>query len=105
MDTKDFARPLEIAALMAGFDRPWFVAGGWAIDLYLGRVRRAHKDLDIALFREDQLALQSYLSSWDLIKLVEHAREPWLPGEWLVLPVFQVFLKVGGHGYAELEVL
>jgi hypothetical protein len=95
----------EAVELFVGFDRPWFVAGGWAIDLYLGRVRRSHKDVDIAIFREDQLALQHHLASWDLLKIVDGKMEPWLRGERLDLPIMQVVLKLGSDGYAELEVL
>ena len=28
---------------MRGFDRPWFVAGGWALDLFLGAVSRGRR--------------------------------------------------------------
>jgi hypothetical protein len=35
-----------------GFD--WYVCGGVAIDVYLGKQTRIHKDLDIAVFREDR---------------------------------------------------
>jgi putative ABC transport system permease protein len=47
-------RPLQ------GLTCPWFVAGGWALDLFLGRVTRPHHDVDIALFREDQRQLRSH---------------------------------------------
>ncbi len=36
----DFEPVQVVAALMKDFERPWFVAGGWAIDLYLGHVSR-----------------------------------------------------------------
>jgi hypothetical protein len=31
----------------------WAVAGGWAIDLYLGRITRSHEDLEIAVLSSD----------------------------------------------------
>ena len=40
--------PLDLAGvreLMAGFDRPWWVIGGWSIELFTG-VSRPHDDLD-----------------------------------------------------------
>jgi Aminoglycoside-2''-adenylyltransferase len=107
--TEPFETPLKIAQLMSGFDRPWFVAGGWAIDLFLGRVRRKHKDLDFTIFRRDQLALQNHLAAYDLKKIVgpdgAEYPETWQQGEWLELPVFQVFVSIGPDGFAELEVL
>jgi Aminoglycoside-2''-adenylyltransferase len=33
---------------MADVDFPWFVAGGWAIELFLGTQTREHEDLEIA---------------------------------------------------------
>ena len=44
----------SISELMRGFDGPWYVAGGWAIDLFLGRSTRAHSDVDIAILRRDR---------------------------------------------------
>ena len=31
---------------------PWYVAGGWAVDLHLGRPTREHEDLEIGVPRE-----------------------------------------------------
>ncbi|HEY7127566.1 MAG TPA: hypothetical protein VH540_26800 [Ktedonobacterales bacterium] len=109
MDPEPFDRPMEVAALMAGYKQPWFFAGGWAIDLFHGKVRRPHKDVDIAILRKDQLTFQAHFSDWQLKKLVgpdgqEHP-EPWQPGEWLELPVMQVWMQTGSDGWQELEVL
>ena len=48
LDAWDAWRPEEIARLPAGVKVPWYVAGGWAIDLFLGHQRREHDDLEIA---------------------------------------------------------
>jgi hypothetical protein len=104
-----YAQPLRIAALMSGFDHPWFIAGGWAIDLFLGHIRRPHKDLDFTIFRRDQLALQQHLASFDLKKIVDRDNqsypEPWPQGEWLDLPIFQVFVEIGPDGWPTIEAL
>jgi hypothetical protein len=42
-------RPEEAARLLDGVDAPWYVAGGWAVDLFLGGQRREHEDLEIAV--------------------------------------------------------
>jgi hypothetical protein len=42
-------RPREVARLLAGVEVPWYVAGGWAIDLFLGAERREHEDLEIGV--------------------------------------------------------
>ena len=30
---------------------PWYVAGGWAIDLFVGQVTRDHQDVDLVIGR------------------------------------------------------
>ena len=45
--------PQEAATRLAGVTAPWCVAGGWALDLWLGEQTRPHGDLEIAIQRED----------------------------------------------------
>jgi hypothetical protein len=42
-------RPEHVNRLLAGVEAPWYVAAGWAIDLFLGGQRREHEDLEIAV--------------------------------------------------------
>jgi hypothetical protein len=55
----------RVADVMAKFPAPWALAGGWAVDAWLGRVTREHGDVDIAVF--DQQALYKHLAGWQLI--------------------------------------
>src|SRR5687768_15015039 len=57
-----FEEVLRVGRLMESFDRPWGICGGWAIDLFLGRVTRRHGDVDVAVLRRDQAAIQEYLT-------------------------------------------
>ncbi|RBP90057.1 hypothetical protein DFO70_110163 [Cytobacillus firmus] len=41
-DFMSFDQCRDIASLMTGFTKPWFVAGGGAIDLFVGRETRNH---------------------------------------------------------------
>lgn len=41
--------PDDAADRLADLDVPWAVAGGWAIDLHLGRTTRDHHDLEICV--------------------------------------------------------
>lgn len=42
--------PWEVAQRLEGVQAPWYVAAGWAIDLFLGgKQRREHEDLEIAV--------------------------------------------------------
>ena len=72
--------PVEVHALMADYGRPWWIAGGWALDLALGRQTREHGDVDVAVLRSDQLAVQSHLRGWEL-HLANVVLTPWVAGE------------------------
>ncbi|MFG3392900.1 nucleotidyltransferase domain-containing protein [Streptomyces parvus] len=41
--------PDEVARRLAGVHAPWYVAAGWALDLFRGRQIRAHGDIEIAV--------------------------------------------------------
>jgi hypothetical protein len=45
----DSWRPEDVARRFARVHAPWYVAAGWAIDLFLGGQRREHEDLEIAI--------------------------------------------------------
>ncbi len=45
----DAWRPEQVARLLENVRVPWYVAAGWAIDLFLGGRRREHEDLEIAV--------------------------------------------------------
>lgn len=68
----------------------WAVAGGWAVDLALGRTTRAHADMDVAVFRDDQAALREALPGWRFDVAIRGELVPWTSGEWLSLPVHEV---------------
>lgn len=58
--------PADAEVLFRGLDVPWWIAGGWALDLFLGRQTRPHEDLDVAILRRDLPVLRRRLASWDL---------------------------------------
>ena len=47
-DAWDPWHPAEAAGRLAGLEAPWYVAAGWALDLFLGGQRREHEDLEVA---------------------------------------------------------
>lgn len=86
-------RPADAAALLAELDAPWWIAGGWALDLFLGTETREHADVDIAVLRRDQLALYQLLRKWDLRYATRgHMLAPW-GGQPLALPVHAVWAR------------
>lgn len=93
MLTDDFAQPLSVATAMVGFHRPWCVAGGWAIDLWLGHVTRDHLGVDIAVLRDHQLELRHHLADFAFKIAATHGRPvPWKDAkQMLMLPVHELF--------------
>lgn len=41
--------PAEVAERLAGVTTPWYVAAGWALDLFRGRQTRAHGDIEVGV--------------------------------------------------------
>ncbi|MFF9644180.1 nucleotidyltransferase domain-containing protein [Kitasatospora aureofaciens] len=44
----------QAAQLLAGADSPWWIAGGYAIELAVGKPYHEHGDLDVLLLHRDQ---------------------------------------------------
>ncbi len=83
----------QVAELLSGLTVPWWVTGGWAIDLFAGCQTRPHEDTDVLIRRGDQLDVQEYLSAWDLHKTQQPGLKPWPTGEFLGLGVNDVWCR------------
>jgi hypothetical protein len=62
----DAWHPAEVAEMFSGLEAPWYVAAGWAIDLFLGGQRRAHEDLEVAVPRDRFNEVAAVLAGFDL---------------------------------------
>jgi hypothetical protein len=85
----------DVAALMEGYGHSWCLAGGWALDAFLGRVTREHADLEISILRQDQAYFRDYLAGWEFSKAVtnpegEGGWYSWPEGEFLERPLHQI---------------
>jgi Aminoglycoside-2''-adenylyltransferase len=58
-------QPHDLAALLVETDMPWWVAGGWALDLFLGFQTRPHGDLDVGILRRDAAGAMAGLLGWE----------------------------------------
>lgn len=58
--------PHEVARFFAPLAAPWWIAGGWAIDLFLGRQTRTHEDIDVQILRRDQHLVRALFGTWDM---------------------------------------
>jgi len=60
------------------------IAGGWALDLHLGKQSRVHDDIDVIILREEQLTTYNQLSDdWMLYKAENGKLVLWQEGEFL----------------------
>lgn len=86
--------PPEIATLFGRCRAPWWIAGGFAIDAFVGRFdRRPHGDIDVGLLARDQDEIRACLSGWDLHCADPPGRlRPWQLGEVLEEPIHDVWV-------------
>jgi hypothetical protein len=59
----------------------WAVAGGWALDLFLGEQTRLHADVDIAVWRDQSSDLRAALADWTLLVAEDGSLRQWLPDD------------------------
>ena len=85
--------PAAAAVELQGLAVPWWIAGGWATDLLVGRQTRQHGDTYVLVLRRDQLAVQRHLADrgWEI-----HAAYPPPPRMLRPWPVGE-FLRPGTH--------
>ena len=62
----DFAPLIQAAGSFRRFHPPWYVAGGWAIDLAVNQVTREHGDFNFCIFREAVALLFDQFRDWDM---------------------------------------
>jgi GrpB-like predicted nucleotidyltransferase (UPF0157 family) len=92
IEREGFAPLHRVAEELRDFPYPWHICGGWALDVFLGRVTRVHHDIDVEVSRADQLALQQYMTerSWKLLTPFEERLQPWPMHMRLEIPRHQV---------------
>ena len=86
--------PVEIAQELAGFARPWWVVGGWAIEAATG-FRREHEDTDISILACDVPALVAHVAGrWHVWNNVGGVLHP-LGARWVTVdePDSQLWLR------------
>lgn len=102
MTTTVFPEVEKITKLMQALKCPWWFAGGWALDLFLGRQTRLHKDIEIAIARADQKHLLPLPDLAGAEFVEHHEKKPWR-GQPLELPIHELYVRF--YGGAEVEVL
>lgn len=73
-------KPLElgqVVRLFEGSPTRWWISGGVALELHLGRSWRAHDDSDVSIPRDDATVLRDVLAGWDIQVASSGVLTPW----------------------------
>ncbi|HEY8458464.1 MAG TPA: amino acid transporter [Actinopolymorphaceae bacterium] len=98
--------PDSVAKLFARMRGPWWIAGGYAIELYLGRTIRSHGDIDVLLLRRDQQQVHEVLAGWDIHVADPPGRlRPWRAGVWLPGRIHDIWCREHPEGPWRLQVM
>lgn len=98
----------EVQKLFKGSQKDFWISGGWAIDLFLGKQTRPHDDLDISISRADQTYFQKILQGWDLRASDPPGSgilRPWLEREILEKPVYNIWARKASDSHWCLELM
>lgn len=96
-DPWDPAPVSEVVTRFGGMDAPWWVAGGIAVELAVGRVLREHGDIDVMLLRRDQHLAHRALDGWELWAAdPPGSLRPWERGEVLPAGVHDIWCRPAG---------
>ncbi|MGG4091730.1 nucleotidyltransferase domain-containing protein [Paenibacillus lautus] len=83
----DHWEPISVSdtvRIFADIPARWYIAGGWALDLYLGEQTREHGDIDILILREEQAAIYAAIAKeWTLYKADQGTLSIWEESEYL----------------------
>jgi hypothetical protein len=101
----DPLNPNEVAEVMKQAGMPWWVSGGWAIDLCIGHQTRPHDDIDIGVFRSDQQMVQDLFAVCD-VAVASHGRlRPWRAGQRLETPDNDLWIRDRPDGPWRIQVM
>lgn len=105
----DHWKPIDLQILwnlFSGTSFRWCLGGGYCVEKFVGEAYRSHSDVDIIVFRNEQLQLQEHLRQWQLYcsDPPGHLR-PWPAGEYLEKGIHDIWGHRQGKGQWELQVM
>ena len=86
-------QPADLGAVidtLAVYHGQWAIAGGWAIDLFLGRTTRSHADVDVAVFRDEQSELRATFPQFEFRLAIDGELVDWERARVLELPLHEI---------------
>jgi hypothetical protein len=86
--------PDEVKVLLEGAPFHWWIAGGCAIENFVGRSFRSHGDIDVLILRKDRALARAWLADWDCwVADPPGSLRPWRAGEALPLSVSDIWCR------------
>jgi len=64
----------RVAGTMDEVNFEWFVIAGWALDLFIGRKTREHKDIEISIWRDEVFLLLERFPGHRVDRVIGHKR-------------------------------
>src|SRR5574341_1828127 len=96
----------EVRAIFANAPFSWGLAGGYAVEQFLGTAIREHGDLDIVVYRDDQLRVHDWLAGWRLYAVEPPGPlRPWRTGEYLSYGLHDIWGHRLGIQAWELQIM
>jgi hypothetical protein len=100
------AQSAEVAGLLSAMPGPWWIAGGYAIELAARQPVRDHGDIDVMVLRQDQIHVQDALHGWEWwAGDPPGTLRPWQPGEHLRAGVHDVWCRPGPGAPWRIQVM
>jgi hypothetical protein len=97
--------PRDAADFLSAARLPWWVAGGRALDIFLGKVTRVHKDLDIGIFRKDVASVLAALKGWEFFEAKDGALTRLVEGDVPRAEINSLWCKRANAAHWELELM
>ena len=96
----------EVHSLFQGASFPWWIAGGLAVELAVGRTIRSHGDIDVLVLRRDQSLVRNILADWDcwVADPPGHLR-PWGLKEALPFGVHDIWCRKSANNPWQFQVM
>ena len=86
----------ELTHLFAGAPFLLGLAGGYAVEQFVGRCVRDHGDIDVIVYRDQQLDVQRWLSDWHLYAAdPPRSLRPWVESEYLPYGIHDIWGHTG----------
>jgi hypothetical protein len=96
----------QVAELFASAPFDWCLAGGLAIEQFVGVSLREHGDIDVVVFRDQQLLVRSWLATWRVYAADPPGElQPWPVGELLAKGIHDIWLHLPDSDAWQLQLM